>query len=153
MNKEKRYVIKKDEKTNVITYMEYEKREGLRVKPKNKISFDDMINVNEMIVINPSLIKKLINKKTSKNFSKILKMLSVVEDDTDDGSGYMLILDEITRLRNLIINKYKKYLAEKEYEVLLKKLEILKQEVEIRQKNILEDIYNYSESKKNKSSR
>ncbi len=151
MKSEKKFVIKKDAKTDVITYMEYEKLKGFSVKPKNNVTFEDMINVDEMILINPSLIEKLITKKCTKTFDRIIKMISIVSDDDDD-SGYMLILDEIERFKNLLINKYKKYMEEKEYELNLKKLELLKGEIEHR-KNALIETLNVELNKKGKSSR
>lgn len=153
MSISKRFVVKKDAKTDVITYMEYEKLKGLKFKPKSNISFEDMISVNEMIVINPSLIEKLVSKKCSRTFKKILKMISLVSDDEDDDSGYMLILDEIERFKRLIINKYENYMEEKEYDVLLKKLEMIKQEVEIRKNRVLEMNLLYEDNKRGKSSR
>lgn len=152
MSIEKRFVVKKDIKTDVITYMEYEKLKGLKFKPKSNVNFEDMISVNEMIVINPGLIEKLVSKKCSRNFKKILKLMSLVSDDDDD-SGYMLILDEIERLKNLVINKYKNYMEEKEYDVLLKKLEIIKQEAEYRKNKISEMNLSYEDNKRGKSSR
>lgn len=152
MSIEKRFVVKKDIKTDVITYMEYEKLKGLKFKPKSNVNFEDMISVNEMIVINPGLIEKLVSKKCSRTFKKILKLMSLVSDDDDD-SGYMLILDEIERLKNLVINKYKNYMEEKEYDVLLKKLEIIKQEAEYRKNKILEMNLSYEDNKRGKSSR
>ena len=153
MSISKRFVVKKDVKTDVITYMEYEKLKGLRFKPKSNTNFEDMISVNEMIVINPSLIEKLISKKCSKSLKKILKMMTALCDDDDDDSGYMLILDEIERLKNLVVNKYKNYMEEKEYDVLLKKLKIIQQEVEYRKNKILEMNLSYEDNKRGKSSR
>jgi len=148
----KRFVVKKDAKTDVITYMEYEKLKGFSVKPKSDVSFEDMINVNEMILINPSLIEKLISKKCTKSFDKILKMLSIVSDDEDDeDSGYLLILDEIARFKNLLINKYKFYMEEKAYELNIKKLELLEQEIEHRRQALIETLDN--EIRKGKSAR
>ncbi len=152
MESEKKYVIKKDAKTDVITYMEYEKLKGLSVKPKNNVSFEDMINVEEMIIINPSLIEKLISKKCTKTFDRIIKMISVVSDDEDDDSGYALILDEIARFKNLLISKYRDYMEEKEYELTLKKLKLLKEEVEHR-KNALIESLETEQTRRGKSSR
>lgn len=152
MNSEKRFVIKKDAKTDVITYMEYEKLKGFSVKPKNKVTFEDMINVNEMILINPTLIEKLITKKCTKSFDRIIKMVSVVSDDDSDDSGYMLILDEIERFKNLLVNKYKKYMEEKDFELNLKKLDLLKEEIEHRKRALMDNI-EVEVSRKGKSSR
>jgi len=138
---DKKFVVKKDAKTDVITYMEYEKLKGFSVKPKEGVSFEDMINVEKMILINPSLIEKLIDKKCSKTFDKILKMISVVSsDDEDDDSGYMLILDEMERFKNLLINKYKQYMDEREYEMNIKKLELLEEEIEHRRQSLIETL-------------
>lgn len=152
MSIDKRFVVKKDDKTDVITYMEYDKIDGFRVKPKKTVSFEDMINVNEMIVINPSLIQKLISKKCTRSFDKIIKMMSVVSDDEDDGdTGYMLIHDQLERFRMLLINKYKAYMDELEYETTLKKIELLEQEVEARRNRLIEQLD--LEVNKKKSSR
>lgn len=151
----RKFVIKKDAKTEVITYMEYEKLKGFNVHPKNNVSFEDMINVNEMVVINPSLIEKLVDKKCKRTFEKILAMISIIyeDDDSDDETPYMMILDEIARFKNLVISKYKDYIEEKEYETILKKLEILKQEVELRKRIIVERQIDYEVNRKGKSSR
>ena len=76
------------------------------------------------------------------------KKASSEEDDDEGDASFMLILDEIERFKNLIINKYKNYIEEKEYETLLKKLEILKAEIERRRNYILEKELNYEVSKK-----
>lgn len=100
-----------------------------------------MINVNEMIVINPSLIRKLISKKCNRSFNKIIKMMKIVIDSDDDSdSGYMLIHDEIEKFRMLLINKYKAYMDEKEYELNIRKLEMLKQEVDARRNSLIEQL-------------
>ncbi len=151
MGLEKKFVVKKDAKTDVITYMEYEKLKGFSVKPKSDAHFEDMINVDKMILINPSLIEKLISKKCTRTFDKIIKMLSVVSDEEDDDSGYMLILDEIARFKNLLISKYKQYMIEKEFELNIKKLELLEEEVRHRKNALIETLT--TEYKKGKSSR
>ena len=150
MKASKRFVIKKDELTDVITYMEYEKNKGFKVTPKKNATFEDMINVNEMIIVNPSLIEKLIIKKCNKSLVKIMNMLNLVSDEDDD-TGYAIVLDEISRLYSLLENKYQKYLEEKDYDLMKKKVLLIKQEVQARQNRILE--YDYQESKKGKSSR
>lgn len=142
MSINKRYIVKKDENDSSVTYMEYEKREGLKMKPKNKISFEDMINVNEIVIINSSLIKKLITKKYNKSLKRILDMSMIVPSDDDDTSS-AVILGEIDRLESLLMSKYQKYLEESEYDIMLKKLEIIKMEIEARTRKNLDDYYEY----------
>ncbi len=131
----KRFIVTKDELDNAITYLEYEKMHGFDVKPKNDITIENMINVEKMVVINPSLIEKLVDKKCKRTLEKILKMTSIIynEEDDDDGEeGLNLILNEIQKFRQLLKNKYNEYMKEKEYKILLKKLEIIENEVKLR---------------------
>lgn len=144
MAKDIRFVVEKHAKEDVVTYMEYEKLKGFNVTPKNNLKFTDMINVNKMIIINPSLTKKLVDKKCNRTLEKIIKMLSYIyEDDSGDDAPINLVLDEIAKFRSLIIGKYKEYMEEEEYKLLLKKLEILETEVNLR----INYIYNIEEKK------
>lgn len=135
MSVSKRFVVTKNELNDAITYLEYEKLHGFDVKPKGEVSMENMINVEKMIVINPSLIEKLVDKKCKRMLERILKMTSVIynddEDDSDSG-GLNEILNEINKFRNLIQNKYKEYMNQKEYKLLLKKLEIVENEIKLR---------------------
>lgn len=136
MSNERKFVIRKDAKTDVITYMEYEKLKGFNVKPKDNFNFEDMINVNEMIIINPTLIEKLIDKKCKRTLEKIIMMLSIIdEDDSDDSSNVDIVLDELERFKTLVTNKYEEFMEKEEYKMLLKKIDIIKKELELR-KNV-----------------
>lgn len=129
----RRFVVKKEANEETITYMEYEKLKGFNVKPKSTLSIEDMINVNEMIVINPTLIEKLVSKKCKRRLEKIIMMLSVVyeDNDSDDGSIEM-VLDEMEKFKTMLRKKYKDYLEKEEYKLYLKKIEILENEARIR---------------------
>ena len=136
MSNERKFVIRKDAKTDVITYMEYEKLKGFNVKPKDNFNFEDMINVNEMIIINPTLIEKLIDKKCKRTLEKFIMMLSIIdEDDSDDSSNVDIVLDELERFKTLVTNKYEEFMEKEEYKMLLKKIDIIKKELELR-KNV-----------------
>lgn len=136
MSSERKFVVKKDAKTDVITYMEYEKLKGFNVKPKDNFNFEDMINVNEMIIINPTLIEKLIDKKCKRTLEKLIMMLSIIdEDDNDDSSNVDIVLDELERFKTLVTNKYEEFMEKEEYKMLLKKIDIIKKELELR-KNV-----------------
>lgn len=140
----RRFVVKKEANEETITYMEYEKLKGFNVKPKSTLDLEDMINVNEMIVINPGLIEKLVSKKCKRRLEKIIMMLSVVyeNDDTDDGAIEM-VLDEMEKFKTMLRKKYKEYLEKEEYKLYLKKIEILENEARIRlnekRRNLQED--------------
>ena len=129
----KRFVVTKDENTQTITYKEYDSLKGYDFKPKNKLSKEDIINVDEMVIINPSLIEKLISKKCKKTIERILKLISFIYDDDETGEeSVTLALNEIAKFKELLDTKYKEYMKEKEYKLMLKKLEILENEVKLR---------------------
>lgn len=129
----KRFVVTKDEQTQTITYKEYDSLKGYDFKPKNKLSKEDIINVDEMVIINPSLIEKLISKKCKKTLERILKLISFIYDDDETGEESVTIaLNEIAKFKELLDTKYKEYMKEKEYKLMLKKLEILENEVKLR---------------------
>lgn len=129
----RRFVVKKEAQEETITYMEYEKLKGFNVKPKDSLEIEDMINVNEMIVINPGLIEKLVSKKCKRRLEKIILMLSVVyEDESCDDGSIEMVLDELEKFKSMIRKKYKDYLKKEEYKLYLKKIEILESEARIR---------------------
>ena len=104
----KRFVVTKDEITQTITYKEYDNFKGYDVKPKNKLSKEDIINVDEMVIINPSLIEKLISKKCKKTLERILKFISFIYDDDETGEESVeLALNEIAKFKELLDTKYK----------------------------------------------
>ncbi|HPE15284.1 MAG TPA: hypothetical protein PLT65_05670 [Bacilli bacterium] len=133
MINDKRYIVTKNAKTDAITYMEYDKLKGLDFNPKNKIKYEDMINVNKMIVINPSFIEKLVDKKCKKTLTKVIKILSTIyDDDEDSGDALDIALDELSKFKSILIAKYQEYMEEKKFNLLIKKIEILEQEIKTR---------------------
>lgn len=141
MSEERKFVVKKDAKSDVITYMEYEKLKGFNVKPKKTLNFEDMINVNEMIIINPTLIEKLIDKKCTRTFEKILTIMSIIDDsDDEDDTPFDLVLDELARFKSLIESKYKDYMEKEKYKIVMKKIEIITKELELRRSARIQDI-------------
>ncbi len=135
MGVSKRFVVTKEQIKGAITYLEYERINGVSFKPK-KSDFEDMINVSKVVVINPSLIEKLVDKKCKRTLEKLIKMTGVIydQDDEEGDTGLSFILNEIEKFRQLLDSKYKEYMKEKEYKLYLKKLEIIESEVKLRKK-------------------
>ena len=71
-------------------------------------------------------------------------MISYLYEENDEtGEGYRLALNEISKFRMELINKYKSYLSEEKLKLLDNKLSILEEEVNLK----LEYLYEQSESK------
>lgn len=101
---------------------------GLNVIPKNNIK-DLTIKADKIILIDPDLCESYIRKRINKKIDRVIKfMIKILNDDgtTDDDTG--LVLDELNKLKGIIINKYKEYMLESEYKALLTKLIIIEEE-------------------------
>ena len=138
----KNYLIVKDKDSKTISYFEYDKINGYNIYPKK--SFKDSINVNKMILVNPSMIEKVIDRKFNKRFERLLRFLALVYEDGDStGEGYREALNEISKLRLEYNNKYRKYMEEEKAMLLEQKLNILEQEVKLRMEYSLDQFYDY----------
>ena len=112
-----------------------------------------MINVSKVTLYNPILIKNYVSKKSKRNMDRILKLLKLLFDsDNTDPSSFMLALNEIEKFRQLIMFKYKEFMDKKEYNILIKKLEILEQEVKNKMNYVYQEEF-YLEEKKGKKGR
>lgn len=142
MGKEQRFLVVKNKDSKDIKYFEYDKISGYNIKPNPKLKFQDAINVNRMILINPSLIEKMVDKKIKRKFDYLINLLSIVyENDDDTGEGLRLALNESEKFRNELCNKYKQYVKEEKYELLLKKIAILEDELYLRMQYLMNREY------------
>ncbi|MDD6879512.1 MAG: hypothetical protein PUD59_04730 [bacterium] len=133
MGNEQRFLVVKNKDEKTIKYFEYNKIGGYKITPKKNVKFEDAINVNKMILINPSLIEKMIDKKVKRKLDYLINMMSIVCDSDDDNAdGLYLALDEVEKFKMEVINKYKKYVEEEKMEMLMKKISILEDELNLR---------------------
>ena len=129
------YLIVKEKNKKEITYFEYDKLKGFNMTSKNKnIKLRDAINVNKMVIINPSFIEKLINKKINVKIMKLIDLLSnIYESDDDDPAGtLMMALNEVEKFKREMINRYVEYMNKEQLKLLDKKIKILEHEVTMR---------------------
>ena len=152
----KNYYIVKNQDDKTITYLEYDKLSGYDVTPRN-VKIKDAIDVNKMVIINPSMIGKMVTKTVDLRFAKLLKFVSaILNTDDESGEAYRQALTEITKLRLEVFVKYKSYMTKEQLDILEKKLNILEREAKLRllyleQTNI--NNYNEEETKGSRRSR
>lgn len=133
MGTERRFLVVKNKDDRTIKYFEYDKIKGYPITPKKNVKFQDAINVDKMILINPTLIEKMIDKKVKKRFEYLINLITVVcESEDESGDGLYLALNEAEKFRREIINKYKNYLSEEKLMLLEKKIAILEDELNLR---------------------
>ena len=128
------YVIKKDSETKEIVAMEYEIH-GYKFTPKKKRKGN--LEVKSITIIEPRLIEKVLLTKFSYRYKKIVEMLYLIinSDNDDETSGALtIILDEIAKMKSLLLHKYYNFLKKEKLKELLSRLEII--EMELKQKEM-----------------
>lgn len=135
-----RYVIEHKEEEKKLTYHNV-KIVGLSVTPKNNVK-DLTIKADKIILIDPNLCETYIRRRINKKIDKVIKfMIKILNDeDTTDGDAG-LVLDEVNKLKGIIINKYKEYMLESEYKTLLTKLILIEEEFKRNYNNKLYNTY------------
>lgn len=130
---DKKYLIVKEKNDKSITYFEYDNMEGYDLSPKKNVKIKDAINVNKVVIINPSLMNKVASKKIDLKFKRLLQLITIIfEDDDTSGNAYREGLNEISKLRLEAKTKYFKYMHQEEVETIEKKLDILEHELKLR---------------------
>jgi len=121
----KSYFLHKNNDTKENVYIEYDKLDGYELHPKLKNK--DMIEVNKIIFVSPSFSEKLIKKKIDKKIKYLLDIMSIVNEDDDEGNATLIrdALMEAERLKIMLMNTYIKYLGKAYYNLTLKKIQVL----------------------------
>lgn len=104
-------------------------KDGFKYKIKSS-----KLGVKEIIIVEPYIVDQLILSNFNRRYKKILEYyLATLQDDegTSDGN-FMIALDEIARLRSILIRKYNLVVSKKIEEKMLKKLKILENEIRIK---------------------
>ncbi|MBQ6285083.1 MAG: hypothetical protein IJK67_02080 [Bacilli bacterium] len=122
-----KYVIDKNNEKMKLMYYSV-KLVGLDVEPKNDVK-NLKIKAKKVVIVDPELRESYIKQRINKKIDKVIDfMLKILNDDgtSDDDAG--MVLDEINKLKGIIINKYKEHMKITEYKTLLTKLIMIEEE-------------------------
>lgn len=129
MKENNHYALCKSKLGKELVYINYQFSDGFKFKPKNEINYNG-VKVNEMVVINPSFIEKVLKRKIKKKLDLYIQFLiRLLDEGTEDPTSLRHALNDLDRYRRTIINKYRNYLDKKYIELLLKKLDVLEREL------------------------
>lgn len=128
----KNYLLVKNRFNKEVSYINYDREKGFRFNPVN--NDEDSISVNQMVIINPNFISRILTKKTKRKLELYLQyIVELLDEDSDtDITGLRSALNDITRYKDIVINKYKKYLDERYFELYMKKLSLLEYELKMK---------------------
>ena len=122
-----KYVISKDNDDKKLTYYKV-KVDGLTVNPVNNVR-EQTIKAGSVTIVDSELQDMYIKKRINRKIDKIIKfMLRILNDEETGEDDTGMVLDEINRLKGIVINKYRHYMKESEYKSLLTKLILIEEE-------------------------
>ena len=101
---------------------------GLDITPKNGAP-GVSIKAKKIVIVDPELTSSYVKKRINKKIDKVLEFMIHIlnDDDTTDGDA-SIVRDELSRLKGIIINKYKEYMLKEEYKSFLTKIIIIEEE-------------------------
>lgn len=147
---ENTYTIVKEEYNGDKVYIDYTKLNGFKFTPKNSFKYNG-IKVNSLVVVKQSFIEKLLKKKVKRKLDFYLQyIISLMDNDEDNGTGLKEALNDLERYKSIVEYKYRKYLDQKYINLLLKKIDILEHELKMKIIYMQEDVYEMEERGKSR---
>lgn len=144
------YQLKKEIK-GTSANIDYKKMRGFQVKPKNMIPYEGVV-VHKMLLIKPSFIEKVLKRKIKRKLDCYLQfIIKILEENDDEDSGAIdIALNDLTRYRKTIENNYRIFLDKLYYDLLMKKIKVIENELKMKQmylKATYQDTYEQSKGK------
>lgn len=122
-----KYVIEKNGKDMKLVYYSVN-MVGLNVEPKNGVP-GLTIKAKKIVLVDTELRDAYIKQRINKKIDRVIKFMLRILNDEDTTEGDVgMVLDEIDKLKGIIIKKYKEYMKVSEYKALLTKLIIIEEE-------------------------
>lgn len=118
---------------------------GFDITPKNNINYDG-VEVKKLVIVKQAFIEKILKKKIKRKLELYLKfIIDFIDGDSSDGDTLREVLNDLTRYKDIINYRYRKYLGEKYIDLLLKKIELLEYELKVKLYTIEENQYSMEE--------
>lgn len=100
---------------------------GLNVTPSGTKA--DSMKITKITIADKELSNNYAKHRINKKIDKIIElMLKILENEGTSDEDAGMVLDEISRLKGIIYNKYKEHMKIDEYKALLSKLIILEEQ-------------------------
>jgi hypothetical protein len=124
------YVIKKKNKNKKILYID-SSMSGYTFNPSKKVNSLDIKNVK---MVDPELSNIILSIKLNDKFNKLLKLVNNYLNNDDAGDAdTALVLDEFSMIRDILLNRYQKFLNQQQEALYLKKLRLVENEIRVKE--------------------
>lgn len=109
--------------------------DGYVFKPKP--GNGNYIKVNEVKIVDKVMIDKILSMKFDKSFKQVVALaLRVINDEDADETAAEIVLDEVELVRQVLLNRYQKFLSYEKEQLFLKKLRLIENEMRVKQVQI-----------------
>ena len=109
--------------------------EGYTFKPR--LTKDSYIKVNAVTIVDRVMIDKILTMKFNKSFKKVVQLaLRVINDEDADDGDVTIVLGEVELVREILLNRYQKFLNYEKEQLFLKKLRLIENELRMKQVTI-----------------
>lgn len=127
-----KYLLVKDKKEESLE-TDLKKISGFVFNPQNNIKYDGIL-VDEIKLAKPELVEKVLKKKIKRKLSLYTQLIIELIDSSDEDDGTIdIVLSDLERYKRVINNNYKAYLSKKYLDLLLKKIDLLENELKTKQ--------------------
>lgn len=107
--------------------------------------------ITHINVVDTELAKTLVRKFVSTKYKKLIKTLTeLLISDDDSGDTFRLALDKIEKFRMEVKNKYRRFLEQKELEIMAKQLSALQKQAKLEFAELQNNLLSMNEMGKGK---
>lgn len=122
---------------------------GYKFKPK--MNNGKYIHVNEVTIVDKTMIDQILSVKFDKSFKRVVAMaLAVINDEEADETACEVVLGEVELVRQVLLNRYQKFINYEKEQLFLKKLRLIENEMRVKQVKIKQKAM-YLEAQEEKS--
>ena len=124
------YLIVRDDKPKILSAFCYGNF-GYEFNPVHRN--DSYLRVSKINVLNTQMIDHILSIKFNSLFKKIYyHVITVAGNEDSSEADAVLVLDEVARLKSIVLNKYDRFLSKEKQILLLKKVQLLENEAKVK---------------------
>jgi len=102
--------------------------EGYSMKPRLKTR-KDFVEVEEIVIIEPSLKKKVLKTQFAVAFKRMVKLVMNTVDGDETSGDMKIAFSELERMKRILKDKYKRELSAREFSNMWRKVNMLEDEL------------------------
>ena len=123
------YYVNKTKKNDSI--ISIKNADGYKFKPR--ACDDDIVKVSQVTIIDHVMIDKILTMKFNKSFNRVAALaMAVINDEDATESDAEIVLGEVELVRDILLNRYQRFLSQKKEELFLKKLRVIENEIRMK---------------------